>query len=90
MLPERIHVGFLHPFGLNTTTDFAHFAHFALESGMVYKGTMVVYQCVCCFNSKKGSVICEFRIDFKKSLCKHVLLHSLSTSRSENNTVYGF
>ena len=59
------------------------FAHFGLESGMVYKGTMVVYQCVRRFNSNKESVICEFRMDFKKSLCKHVVLHFVTTSRSE-------
>ena len=36
--PQR--VGFLRPFGLKTGIDFAHFG---LESTMVYKGTMVVY-----------------------------------------------
>ena len=40
---------FLRRFGLKTAIDFAHFA---LESGMVYEGTTVVYQCVRRFNSK--------------------------------------
>ena len=29
------------------------FVHFGLESGMVYEGTAVVYQCVRRFNSKR-------------------------------------
>ena len=41
--------GFLRRFGLKTVIDFAHFG---LESGMVYEGTTVVYQCVRRFNSK--------------------------------------
>ena len=46
--PQR--VGFLHRFGPKMGIDFAHFA---LESGMVYEGTtIIVYQCVCRFNSK--------------------------------------
>ena len=36
-------VGFLHRFGLKMGIDFAHFG---LESGMVYEGTTVVYYCV--------------------------------------------
>ena len=36
-------------FGLKTGIDFAHFG---LESGMVYEGTTVVYQCARRFNSK--------------------------------------
>ena len=71
----------MHRFGLNMSIDFAHFG---LESGMVYKGTMVVYQCIPRFNSKKESVMCEFRMDFKKSLFKHVVLHFVTTSGSEN------
>ena len=42
-------VGFLRHFDLKTGIDFAHFG---LELSMVYKGTKVVYQCVCHFNSK--------------------------------------
>ena len=42
-------VGFLRRFGLKTGIDFAHFG---LESGMVYEGTTVVCQCVRRFNSK--------------------------------------
>ena len=48
--PQR--VGFLRRFDLKTGIDFAHFG---LESGMVYEGTTVVtvaYQCVRRFNSK--------------------------------------
>ena len=44
--PKR--VGFLHRFGLKIGLDFAHFG---LESGMVYEGTTIVYQCVRRFNS---------------------------------------
>ena len=45
-------VGFLNRFGLKTGIDFAHFR---LESGLVYEGTTVltvVCQCVRRFNSK--------------------------------------
>ena len=42
-------VGFLRRFCLKTGEDFAHFS---LESGMVYEGTTIVYQCVRRFNSK--------------------------------------
>ena len=45
--PQR--VGFLGRFCLKTGEDFAHFS---LESGMVYEGTTIVYQCVRRFNSK--------------------------------------
>ena len=41
--------GFLRRFGLKTGI---HSAHIGLESGMVYEGTTVVYQCVRRFNSK--------------------------------------
>ena len=37
------------PFGLKTGIDFAHFD---LESGMVFEGTTGVYERICCFNSK--------------------------------------
>ena len=40
-------LGFLGRFGLETGKNFAHFG---LESGMVYKGTTVLYQCVNRFN----------------------------------------
>ena len=43
--PQR--VWFWRCFGLKKGSDFAHFS---LESGMLYKGTSVVYECVCCFN----------------------------------------
>ena len=46
--PQR--VGFLCRFGLKTGIDFAHIG---LESGMVNKGTTVVYQRVRRFNSKE-------------------------------------
>ena len=42
-------VGFLRRFGLKTGI---HFAHFELESGMVFKGTTWVYERIYRFNSK--------------------------------------
>ena len=42
-------VGFLRRFGLKTGT---HFAHFGLESGMVFEGTTGVYERIYRFNSK--------------------------------------
>ena len=39
--PKR--VGFLPCFGLKTGIDFAHFG---LESGMVFEGTTGVYECI--------------------------------------------
>ena len=47
MSPQR--VGFLRRFGRKTGIEFAHFG---LESGLVYEGTTVVYQCARHFNSK--------------------------------------
>ena len=47
MPPQR--VGVLCRFGLKTGIDFAHFG---LESGMVYEGFTVVYECVRRFNSR--------------------------------------
>ena len=40
--PHR--VGFLYCFGLKTRT---HFAHFGLESGMIFEGTPGVYERIC-------------------------------------------
>ena len=63
--PQR--VGFLRRFDLKMGTDFAHFG---LESGMVFKGTTGVYECIYVFQShmsKKEREICEFEMDFKKS-----------------------
>ena len=45
--PDR--VGFLRRFGLKTGK---HFAHFGLESGMVFEGTTGVYERIYRFNSK--------------------------------------
>ena len=45
--PHR--VGFLRRFGLKTGI---HFAHFGLESGMVFEGTTRVYERIYRFNSK--------------------------------------
>ena len=45
--PHR--VGFLRCFGLETGI---HFAHFGLESGMVFEGTTGVYERIYRFNSK--------------------------------------
>ena len=42
-------VGFLCRFGLKTGVDFAHFD---LESGMVFEETTEVYERICRFNSK--------------------------------------
>jgi len=51
--PHR--VGFLRRFGLKTGV---HFAHFGLESGMVFEGTTRVYERF--QMSKKEREICEF------------------------------
>ena len=88
--PQR--VGFLRRFGLKTGIDFAHIG---LESGMVYKGTTVVYQRVRRFNSKEirkkvqyeFEVCCSFNLsndDIISVLCKHVMLRFVTISRSEN------
>ena len=45
--PHRVE--FLRSFGLKTGIDFTHFG---LESGMVFDGTMRVYERIYCFNSK--------------------------------------
>ena len=71
-LPYIGHIGMCHPkgywfcryFGLKKGSDFAHFG---LESGMVYKRTTEVYECVCCFN-----IINEK--ERKKSFCWHTKL----------------
>ena len=45
--PHR--VGFLRRFGLKTSV---HFAHFCLESGMIFEGTTGVYKRIYRFKSK--------------------------------------
>ena len=63
MPPHR--VGFLCRFGLKTGT---HFAHFGLESGMVFEGTTEVYERRLSFQfqmSEKEREICEFEMDLK-------------------------
>ena len=57
-------VGFSGRFGLKTSI---HFAHFGLESGMVFKGTM---ECINVFiisipneKKRKRNNICEFEMD---------------------------
>ena len=63
--PQR--EGFLRRFGLKMGTDFAHFC---LQSGMVFKGTTGVYERIYFFQfqmSRKEREICEFEMDFKKS-----------------------
>ena len=64
LLPYISHMSMCRPKG-NGFCDFSvwkqeywHFAHFGLESGMVFKGNMGVY----------SGEICEFEMDFKKSL----------------------
>ena len=42
-------IGSLRPFGLKTGI---HFAHFGLESGMVFEGTTGLYERIYRFNSK--------------------------------------
>ena len=66
VLPQR--VGFLRCFGLKTGIEFAHFG---LESGMVFEGITGVYERICLINSKrivqKDRIKCKFEMDFKKS-----------------------
>ena len=56
--PPQKKVWFLRPFGLKTGI---HFAHFGLESGMVYEGTTGVYERILLFqfqmNTEKERVI---------------------------------
>ena len=44
------------------------FAHFGLESGMVFEETKGAYERICRFMNKKEREICEFDAKFKKSL----------------------
>ena len=44
-MPPR-NVWFLNRFDLKTGI---HIAHFGMESGMVFEGTMQVYECICFF-----------------------------------------
>ena len=39
-------VWFLNHFDLKTEIP-VHFAHFSMELGMVFEGTMQVYECIC-------------------------------------------
>ena len=67
MPPHR--VGVLRRCGLKTGI---HFAHFGLESGMVFEGTTGVYERVYRFNSKgskKEREICEFEMALKNVFC---------------------
>ena len=47
-IPPR-RVWFLHHFGMKMGVDFAHFC---LESGVVFEGITGVYESICRFNSK--------------------------------------
>ena len=40
-------------------------AHFGLESGMVFKETTGVYECVYRMNKKGREINAEFKVDFK-------------------------
>ena len=64
--PQR--VGFLRRFGLKTCKEFAHFG---LESGMVFEETTGVYKRICrSFQfemNQKGRVMSEFEMVLKKS-----------------------
>jgi len=55
VLPQR--VGVLHPFGLNTGIDFAHFG---LESGVVLEGTTGIYERIYRFNYKRIKKVPRF------------------------------
>ena len=70
MSPDR--VGFLRRFGLKTGI---HFAHFGLESGMVFEGTTgVQLRTFLSFQfqmSKKEREICEFEMALKNFLFAH-------------------
>jgi len=60
--------GFLGQFGIKTGI---YFAHFGLESGMVFDGTMGVYERFYCFNSRwirTKIEICEFEMYLKHFL----------------------
>ena len=61
--PQR--VWFLGLFGLKTGT---HFAHFCLESGMVFEGTTGVYERIYreFQMNKKEIEICEFEMHLEK------------------------
>lgn len=55
--PQR--VGFLRRFGMKTCI---YFAHFGLESGIVFKEGTGVYERICLFSSKRKSII-RIRVD---------------------------
>ena len=57
-------VWLLRRFGLKMAIDFAHFG---LESGMVFEETKGAYERICRFMNKKEREICEFDAKFKKS-----------------------
>ena len=68
------YIGMCRPIGLGFCAVLVlktgiHFAHFGLESGMVFEGTTGVYERIYRFNSKlmskKEGEICEFEIDSK-------------------------
>ena len=61
--------------------EYWHFAHFGLESGTVFEGNIEVY-----------SEVCEFEMDFKKSLCLRFNLsnHDIFLPRGQVWNVYGF
>ena len=67
-------------FGLKKGSDFAHFG---LESGMVYKRTTEVYECVCCFNIINEKVR-------KKSSCWHTKLGNGDIFSVNVNTYVAF
>ena len=63
-----LRVWFLCHFGLKMGIEFAHFG---LESGMVFEGITGVHERICPINSKrirkKDRIKYEFEMDFKKS-----------------------
>ena len=76
------HHRFLRRFGLITGL---HFAHFGLESGMVFEETAGVYERI--YSSyqfrmnKKEREMCDFEVDFKKSFCWRSNPRRLATSQ---------
>ena len=76
-------------FDLKTGTGI-DFAHFGLESGMVFEGTTAVSQGLNVFQmNKKQRIICEFEMYLRNLLLVFQSQQlNVTTSRSENE--YGF
>ena len=69
-------VGFFDRFGLKTGI---HFAHFGLESGMVFEGTTGDERTSFLFQmSKKEREICEFETNLRNFFCLHFNLSNVN------------